>query len=398
MPSLQTLRPRLLMALAFAAPPTVLLSPLAMSPLMAVAGLLCLPGLEWRRLVRLPVLPLMAAALIWAGMSLNWTPNPAFAVVSLLRTAGVIIAGIPVFMAFSSLASEHRGKVLDMLRNGLLISSLPILVLGATAKIMATADLPVPDWLVQTVVHFDRPATTQALLLLPCLSHLWRTDRRRQAAVLALLVGVGVMMGVSLAAKIALLTGLLILAAGFILPRRLIIAGCAMIMMVTFIGGPAAVTYFPRAEQAVSWSWMPLSSVHRLLIWHFVDDRIDEKPLQGWGYESAREIGQKKTAIVSDGSRSRTFEGEYLPLHPHNFSLQIRLELGLAGTVLFAGLMLILLRGFWQNRQVVETAVMAGAFFVCLVAYGFWQSWWLCALWMVAGLCRLLPVPEERRG
>lgn len=394
----QTLRPWLLMLLAFAAPLVMLVSPMAMAPLIGVMGLLSLPGLRWRHAPIPPVLALMAAALIWAVLSLSWTPDPAYGAVSLLRTLGAVVTGLPLFAAFAGLSPAQRDKVMTLLPVGLLLSALPVLILGAAAKIMLGTGLPTPSWLVRAVVHFDRPATIQALLLLPCLSHLWRNQRRRQAVVLGILVGAGIMVGVSLAAKIALLTGLVIVGAGFLLPRRLIIAVCAAAILGAFIGGPAAVTYFPRAEQAISWNWMPLSSVHRLLIWHFVDDRIDEKPLQGWGYESSREIGHKRTAFVSDGSQGRSFTGEYLPLHPHNFALQIRLELGLAGSVLFAGVMLALLQSFWRDRQLVATAVMAGAFLVCLVAYGFWQSWWLCALWMVAGFCRLSPDgPESGR-
>ncbi len=71
-----------------------------------------------------------------------------------------------------------------------------------------------------------------------------------------------------------------------------------------------------------------LSAGHRLLIWSFVGDRIAEHPLRGWGLDSSRAIPGGRDPIRPDET--------WLPLHPHNAPLQLWLELGVPGAVLFA--------------------------------------------------------------
>jgi len=392
MPFFQTLQPKVLIAVAILVPLLVLLSPLAMSPLAALAALAILPSLSRGHLARLrqlPLLPLLGLSLLWAAISISWTPNPSFAITSLLRTAGVVVAGLPLFLAFDGMAETNQGRVRKALINSLMISALPVTAACLYCRLAGLFAWPQSDLLAALPVHFDRPTTVQVLLLLPCLAFLLKSGEKRRALILGLLVSAGVLLGSSLAAKVALLTGLLIIAGGALLSRRLMIGLTTVGILAMLVGGPAAISYFPTAEQGMNWQWMPLSTVHRLVIWRFVDQKIDEKPLQGWGYESARELGQKQTVSLT-GPANRHLFGEVLPLHPHNFSLQIRLELGVAGVVLFAGMILALMIGFYHRRQVTEAAMTAAAFLVCMVAYGFWQSWWLCSLWLVAALCRPL--------
>ena len=114
---------------------------------------------------------------------------------------------------------------------------------------------------------------------------------------------------------------------------------------------------------------------HRLLIWDFAGERIAERPLLGWGLDSSRAIPGGKE-LIRPGQRR-------LPLHPHDAALQVWLELGLPGAVLFA----LLLGWLWlrlarrrgrasiaaavgrQPRRRLARSLSAG--------WGVWQEWWL---------------------
>ncbi len=119
--------------------------------------------------------------------------------------------------------------------------------------------------------------------------------------------------------------------------------------------------------------WVKFSAAHRLLIWSFVGDRIAEHPLRGWGLEASRAIPGGAEPIRTDQT--------WLPLHPHNAPLQVWLELGVPGAVLFA-----LLGGwFWFAVGSIEwprlyAAAACGALTAAFVAstatYGVWQEWW----------------------
>ncbi|MCW9034314.1 MAG: O-antigen ligase family protein [Rhodospirillales bacterium] len=118
---------------------------------------------------------------------------------------------------------------------------------------------------------------------------------------------------------------------------------------------------------------------HRFDIWGFTADKIIEKPLVGWGLNSARSIpgGQESIDKVS--------HGQLMPLHPHNGVLQIWLELGVVGALFLAGLLWYLLKEIRDAALSKESkAVMAASLVTGLIifssSYGIWQGWWMCTL------------------
>jgi O-antigen ligase len=118
-----------------------------------------------------------------------------------------------------------------------------------------------------------------------------------------------------------------------------------------------------------------VSVYHRAAIWQFVAQRIEEKPLLGWGLHASRSMpGAKET--VARGA-------EILPLHPHNGPLQLWLELGAIGAVLGAALLAWLARNAVSAAQAAALAAMLA---VGSVSFGLWQGWWMAAIWLLVGL------------
>ena len=134
---------------------------------------------------------------------------------------------------------------------------------------------------------------------------------------------------------------------------------------------------------------------HRLAIWSFVVKKIEEQPLLGWGFRSSREIPHDRES-VSAGV-------DVLPLHPHNISLQSRLELGLPGSVIFAalvGYVLISLSRAGSNSLqagfLMAPAVMW--LFVANVSFGMWQNWWVAVAFLIAILMRVSVAASTRNA
>jgi len=121
-----------------------------------------------------------------------------------------------------------------------------------------------------------------------------------------------------------------------------------------------------------------LSAGHRLLIWSFAGDRIAERPLAGWGLDASRAIPGGKDPIRPGQT--------WMPLHPHNAPLQLWLELGVPGAVLFA---LVVALSWSALAAVVWPRLFAsaagGSLMAALVAsfasYGIWEEWWLATVW-----------------
>jgi O-antigen ligase len=171
------------------------------------------------------------------------------------------------------------------------------------------------------------------------------------------------------------------LASGFLLYLGRVGAAraAAVISIVLIITAPlsfAKLERLPGLTQTAD--QIKLSAGHRLLIWSFAGDRIAERPLAGWGLDSSRAIPGGKDPIRPDET--------WLPLHPHNAPLQLWLELGVPGVVLFS----LLVTHAWGSLAAAPwprtfAAASGASLAIALIAsfstYGIWQEWWLGTLW-----------------
>ncbi len=120
------------------------------------------------------------------------------------------------------------------------------------------------------------------------------------------------------------------------------------------------------------------ASAERLEIWSAISERVEEKPIIGWGYNAAR---------VLEMPIARVYFFDPIVAHPHNLVLQIWLESGLIGALLAC----IAFTKLWrqiehepnpQIRRLYFTSVAATVSFA-LVGWNMWQTWWVITLFFV---------------
>ncbi len=122
------------------------------------------------------------------------------------------------------------------------------------------------------------------------------------------------------------------------------------------------------------------NKLHRLMIWSYVKEKILEKPLIGHGFFSSRNIDNK----LRKTQRGTKFQ--LIPLHPHNSILQIWLELGIVGIIIFFSFIKFILDKIFYyvqiNRSVATIAFITffQVFTIGQISFGFWQSWWLAII------------------
>jgi|GEM_PF-4429380 len=172
---------------------------------------------------------------------------------------------------------------------------------------------------------------------------------------------------------------LLAATAGFVLfwffGRRLIVP-LQVLGAVYILISPLAVAELPTTKELrASDIQLPDSWGHRLNIWHFAAGESLDSPVFGQGFRASRSYSDIRN--VQGDNR------QLMPLHPHNFALQIWLELGVVGITLLLwiwwAVTRVLLVLFQRAPPDVSAAIVAtflALIVVSSLSFGFWQTWW----------------------
>jgi O-antigen ligase len=368
---------------AFIAPTLGLFAPLGMAPLVAATALAGLAAARMRGetwpLPRGSVAFLLALGLGWAAISLTWDIVPiAAAAFGLVRLTLMILCGLIVAEVARGLASEARRSFERLLIAGVALG----LICAAIERIwVSPLRRLVPleaGWSELSLAEsYDRGLALLALFGIAATLALWR--RHRGAALGLWLANVAVILAFPMdAAKLAVAIGTLVALLATWRPRATAaLIGATTILLLAV--GPVAVGMMPSVEKVPLGALpIPSSAHHRLIIWKFTADRIAEKPIAGWGYDSSRAIPGNTVLLNTDLPA--------LPLHPHNGLLQWWLELGAVGAALGG----IFLMGVLRAIRRIETApgraaalgLFAGALTVASLSFGIWQGWWVATLFL----------------
>jgi O-antigen ligase len=390
--------PGLPIAIALLAAPFVaVLQSKAMAPLALIPMAITLL-LGWRAGWR-PSLPIGAVLMFglilvaWAAITSLWAPEPGRAAILALTLAAMML------LAHGAASAAQGARLMPWIGFGLVFGLAAAFADWQSGNALRAAVRGLKE-VPEALMFGLKPAASLMALLLPmgfALPWPWL------ARAALLLVGAGVLISLPgetarLATIAGLAAALLSLAAPRLVPRLIgAMLGLAVLVM------PLLVGFIPKMPTAN----LPLSAVHRLVIWDFTVARIAEKPLTGWGLEASRAMpggrAQPDTATLDrlniTNPAQRAFLAnphvQVMPLHPHNGALQLWLELGGIGALLGAVLMLAL--GFAASRSAVPAVgagMLASAAVTGMLSFGLWQAWWVASLLLAMVALHLAP----RRG
>jgi O-antigen ligase len=380
--------------------PLAIAAPLGLAPLLLAAALFIVIGDGWPTRVhrRFAIATAVLTVLvIWGTASALWSIDQDRSLSMAGRLLLTLLAGGILIDKAIRLDRRARRRLAASAAIGTAIGVGLLLSEALTGQALLRFGRALLDAREPTPVMLNRAATVLALMIWPAAYALYRLG----GAVLAiafLVLGFGAL--TMLENTTAFLAGFLGFAAGLAamaMPttvRRAVIGAS----IVGVLAAPIGVSVLVGME-SLHLKIKP-SAVHRLMIWQFTVDRIDERPFLGWGLETARELpgGQRDVTF-------KTREGEWtrqaLPLHTHNAALQLRVELGILGPILLAlligGIGLALGRVESRVAHSARLAFLVSVLAVSMASYGVWQFWWLAAVAVsLAALIGVgLPDPEE---
>lgn len=328
---------------------------------------------------------ILALICAWAAVSIAWTVDTGFGVSGTTRLTGNMVVGAVLFTTACRLTmpEAHRVERALFLGFGVTLSMLFVEILFGGPLTVGMMGLPFRG----RGGFFWLNAATAVLILMvwPAAFFAWR----RYGA------GAGLAAFPVLALLLALMTywtGLAALVLGglaaalvHVFRRRAVIAFAAL-FAVAVAAAPILPQTVMRPDALIGLGIVPPPLQHRLHIWAFTAERIAEHPIRGWGINASRVMPGGKSIVGGEA-----WSGHALPLHPHNAPLQVWLELGLPGALLFGGLgVLLFLRvarpGAPRGLAVIATGQIVSALALLSSSYGVWQSWWLATLWTAASV------------
>ena len=326
---------------------------------------------------------LLGTLILWLIVSFVLFPDGISPFSQVMKVSGLIVLGF-ITCRLASLKLSHA------IDKAYYIAAILGAFLGAIIICFAVIYIKITETSLWST-YFGDPLTTlnnsAAVIVLTAWPVLLILLRRSLAIMISIILSLFILLLFlsSLAAVLALVLGVAVLVIRIVGKRKsgVVLALIAAIFMLVF---PYLIKYSPvdgnelfatHNEESV----MPRSVYHRLAMWSFATEKIDEKPWLGWGFGASRHIPQEDRRLAPNM--------EIMPLHPHNLALQARLELGLPGSLILAGLVFSVfyrLATFTNDGWISGFAMApaAGWLFVANVSYGMWQSWWIALAFLLA--------------
>lgn len=350
------------------------------------------------------LLPLAGLAAFFL-LSAVWSLAPGHSISTALKALGISIGGFLFVSSAKAFPMQSQARFARAFATGYGVAILLLAVEGVFAyPLNSLLRNLVGDEAMEA--HRIAPSLSlMALLLWPAASAttLWLGRKMSYALIAAAVVVISGFQAI--VPILALVSGLaILLLASIRLPVVKIASGLvlAFVMSAPFLfqALPSMETIHATAPHA------PVYPLHRLEIWRFTGKTALDKPWLGWGMGTSRFIaaheaaaGNVPTAYISENQTTPErwiayFRTQPLPLHPHNAALQVWLELGFAGAVLFSWLLwqIFARAGMCLSERTTTLAIALASACACVAFSGFgvWQSWWLSSLWLLAAFMALI--------
>lgn len=339
--------------------------------------------------------------LAWAATSSWWEATPGLALSKSAQLCGLIALGGLGFAAARRLPLQAAFRTEKALAIGLALASLGVLLDRATACGISGPLDSLRGVFQEHCLYFryKAGAAVLAAVLPPVLARQWMRGQRYTSIILAILVAGAIIAAGAHTVLVACSFG----AALYLLARYTLASATVVfstLLAFAILLAPLVFSQLPTSQEATErWHAFPTSLSHRLVIWQFVNEKIAERPVLGWGMDASRELPdaeqQRPVYMMLDQRLGVVgYPQPVLPLHPHNFGLQVWLELGGVGAALVLAL---LLASSWRiirySDQRLTPALIANLGIIAVVglaSFGAWQSWWLAAVWISATLAATL--------
>ncbi len=320
------------------------------------------PKIDW------VLLSFISVFLMFAGISYFWAVNPDATIMRVIKLTAIIIPSLLLLFTARSVNIVNI-QAFKYLPYTLIFASI-LLIIETYLKYPIyhfLRSLPAEEVVAPAKINWS--LIIISLLIWPVLLNLWLEKNKLLIPAVLIAVFSAIFSATSQSAMVALIFGSLSLFLSFKKPKCLLYAICSA-TIIGIIISPWLAQWLYNLRPEILVDWRNASAGQRMELWDFVARRALEQPWYGWGIEATKYIKDFDSAQILY-LRTRVF-------HPHNFALQLWIELGIIGAlsgVIFIYLCLKHFLLFNEKYLKFIIACFTATLVVNLVGYGVWQSW-----------------------
>ncbi|WP_417453801.1 O-antigen ligase family protein [Kiloniella sp.] len=403
--NVECMNSHLLRLFFFAVPIVSIFSSNALVPLVSLVGVLTaifgysenrtLPSFTKKQLC------LAGGFFAWVSLASLWSINPLEALKLDVRLIGVTITGLLLLNAVEAQSLETKQRIAKALLIGLILAGI-LLVIESTLNAPITKTIKGKDLdAAMNLSRFNRGASFLGIslwvvvaLYAKKLPFVWR--------VVFPVLPLGLLYFAPSESSLLAVVLATVWYFIFYLCPKVGFKVLPVVMIVSVLAMPFATRFVEPLYDAQSSQSIPFSAKHRFFIWDYVSSQILDNPLKGWGFDSARDYpnnGVENYVHVDVNGNERALGGRIISLHPHNFALQVWLELGLVGAILISVIIWSVF-GYLKSLQLAERieiqAMLVATFIVALLGYGIWQNRWFVMFFIFAAMLPLIPLKQAQ--
>lgn len=386
---------QMLLILLAIAPTLSLFSGLAITPVFMLCTIVPLyqtiKAKRWEIYYNTPITHAALALLGWMLLSVTWSIEPIRSLEYTAKLSLAFLGGTSFIYYLYERTPEEKNTILHTFCYGVLIALAVTFIEPLSNGAITTfirAELMGKKDIVFQMYMLNRGATFLALAAWPVTCYLLTKKKPVPALIVCVLVVIMTAQLASLAATLGIIIGMA--AMFWIRLTKAIGQKCLrrgiyfIILAIPFI----ALTIKPAdiAEHVT----LPPSAEHRLYIWEFVSHKAEEHPWLGTGIHTSKYLKQH-TAQWPES------KWEVLPSHPHNMVLQIWLELGWIGVLLYLWLISATIHTLqWRSNTAITMGWLTTGLIIASTAFAAWQMWWVGTIVITAAL--LIIATDSREG
>lgn len=320
--------------------------------------------------------------LIWIMLSFFWTTDKAAMLKILTKISLILLGGWIWWCRYSQFDCDKKLKIQKYVFYGAIGISGIILIDILRCEIFYGNFPSANSWFI-----YISPHITNALVhgCIACSLGIWiglqNLSRLIRTIIIALTCYV-ILRATSDAAALGILLGGVTLATHKFFPH--------FVRLIFIYGMPAIWITFPFIFKFLTYSdflkWSSLfdtSYTHRLFIWHSASAQVFQKFWAGFGLGSSRYrhcFVEPSDIPIWYKSQQMILAAPENCLHPHNFMIQIWLELGAIGAILGCLAWIIYWRKRYEKCDSYTMAFWGSALCIAGTSISVWQSWWIILL------------------